>query len=189
MLVCLHQLFSRCAILKSHLQLWRFYCFFKHSRLVLIMSSVMIISLIGMLVYILLRISGSQLSVFKSVVGSVFLPSISTLNTNLWTDNSTTPSLVYLALSLSINVILTLVIALRLLWYRRQLHRIVFGGRYTSLYTSIVAMFVESASIYALVALVSIISLAANSPVQVALLPMLGQLQASDIPSHFAQRY
>ncbi len=95
---------------------------------------------------------------------------------NLWTDNSTALSLAYLILSFSTNVILTFAIALRLLCIRRTMRK-ALGDRSSIIYTSIVAMFVESASLYTVVALICIVACGVSSPLQNALLPMLGQLQ------------
>ncbi len=108
---------------------------------------------------------------------------ISLLSINLWTDRSTALSLAYLALSLSINVTLTLAIVSRLIYFRRLLPKYFGDASIRSVYTSIVAMFVESASLYTLVAFSCIIACGVNSPVQNALLPMLGQLQVSN-PFH-----
>ena len=108
------------------------------------------------------------------MVGSVFLPQISTLNVNLWTKNSTAPSLGYLTLSLSINVVLTIVIAVRLLWIRRRFKAYPTGNR---LCISVATMFIDSAAMHAVIAFICIIALAVSSPVQIALLPMLGQIQ------------
>ncbi|KAI0777792.1 hypothetical protein BD413DRAFT_441825, partial [Trametes elegans] len=111
------------------------------------------------------------------VVGSAFLDDIGKLGTNLWTNAETAPSLAYLSLSLSINVLLTVPIVWRIITVRREIAS-VLGKRQAEIYTSIVAMLIESASLYTITALVSIIACAAQSPLQNAILPMLGQLQA-----------
>ncbi|KAI0711299.1 hypothetical protein C8Q76DRAFT_735927 [Earliella scabrosa] len=137
--------------------LYRFFAFFRFSSCVRAMSVCMLLSLI--------------------VLGGVSLPNISMLSANLWTDHSTALSLAYLTLSLSINVVLTITIACRLLKLRNTFPNFL-GDRSGCLYTYIVTMFVESASLYSIVAIVTIVACGINSPIQNALLPMLGQLQA-----------
>ena len=114
-----------------------------------------------------------------AVLGGVSLPNISMLSANLWTDHSTALSLAYLTLSLSINVVLTITIACRLLKLRNTFPNFL-DDRSGCLYTYIVTMFVESASLYSIVAIVTIVACGINSPIQNALLPMLGQLQVRD---------
>ncbi|TFK89670.1 hypothetical protein K466DRAFT_597605 [Polyporus arcularius HHB13444] len=137
---------------------YRFFVLFRFSRCVLMVGILVLASLV--------------------VLGIVSMRNISLLSINLWTDRSTTLSLAYLALSLSINVTLTLAIVSRLIYFRRLLPKSIGDASIRSMYTSVVAMFVESASLYTLVAFSCIIACGVNSPVQNALLPMLGQLQA-----------
>ncbi|KAI0765160.1 hypothetical protein C8Q74DRAFT_1371012 [Fomes fomentarius] len=137
--------------------LYRFYVIYQRQMWALLLSILMLVSLIG--------------------VGTVSLPNISMLIVNLWTDNSTALSLAYLILSFSINVILTFAIAFRLLCIRRTMRK-ALGDRSSIIYTSTVAMFVESASLYTIVALICIVACGVSSPLQNALLPMLGQWQA-----------
>ncbi|KAI1798094.1 hypothetical protein LXA43DRAFT_8780 [Ganoderma leucocontextum] len=109
-------------------------------------------------------------------VGSKFLPNISQLAENLWTDTTTVPSLAYLSLSLSINIILTAAIILRLLWHRHTFRQF-YGNQDDRMYTFAVCIIVESALPYTAVAILTVVACGINSPMQNALLPMLGQLQ------------
>lgn len=84
----------------------------------------------------------------------------------------------YMALSLSINTTLTLLIIGRLIFLRRQLTKII-GPSHSRTYTSVVALLIESASLYTIVALMTVIACGVSSPMQYVLLPMLGQLQVS----------
>ncbi|OBZ77603.1 hypothetical protein A0H81_02403 [Grifola frondosa] len=137
--------------------LYRFFIVFRCATLSIVACIVMLLSLI--------------------VVGSIFLPNISSLILNLWTNTSTVPGIAYLTLSLSLNVILTFAIVGRLVYLRRQSRKI--GGPGCGVvYTSSVAILVESASLYTVVAFICVIACGVNSPLQNALLPMLGQLQA-----------
>ncbi|KAI0372065.1 hypothetical protein BV20DRAFT_940713 [Pilatotrama ljubarskyi] len=137
--------------------LYRTYVLYKFSRTMLALCVITLLALLG--------------------VGSAFLRDIGMLGLNVWTSAETAPPLAYLSLSFSINVVLTLVIVLRLLYVRRELTA-ALGSRHTRIYTSIVAMLVESASLYTIVTLISIIACAKRKPLQNAVLPMLGQLQA-----------
>ncbi|TCD68760.1 hypothetical protein EIP91_009906 [Steccherinum ochraceum] len=107
--------------------------------------------------------------------GCTFVPQIASLGSNLWTDISTAPGIAYLTLSLSINTILTFLIVGRILYIGRRLR--CFGPRYGQ-YTSVVALIIESAALYTFWALISVIACGVNSPLQFALLPALGQVQA-----------
>ncbi|KAJ3527001.1 hypothetical protein NM688_g8186 [Phlebia brevispora] len=111
------------------------------------------------------------------VTGCVFYPQIAGLGLNRWTDMATAPAVIYLALSYSLNVTLMVLIIWRVLQVRWTLRQSL-GKHHGKIYTSIVALIIESASLYVVVALMSVISCGINSPMQYALLPMLGQLQA-----------
>ncbi|RPD65633.1 hypothetical protein L226DRAFT_236848 [Lentinus tigrinus ALCF2SS1-7] len=139
---------------------YRFFALFRFSRFVLIVAAMVLVSLVGL--------------------GIVSMRNISLLSVNLWTDRSTVLSLAYLTLSLSINVTLTLAIVSRLIYFRHRLRNLkIYGDTYLRrMYTSVVAMFVESAALYTVVAISCIVAFRMNSPVQNALLPLLGQLQA-----------
>lgn len=107
----------------------------------------------------------------------IFFPNIASLGINLWANSpSLAPGIAYMALSLSINTILTLLIIIRLLQLRRVLFRTI-GSSYSQTYTSLVALLVESAALYTIVALMTVITCGVGSPIQYVLLPMLGQLQ------------
>ncbi|THH32554.1 hypothetical protein EUX98_g1618 [Antrodiella citrinella] len=110
------------------------------------------------------------------VTGSVFTPSIASLGSNLWTDISTAPGIAYLTLSLCINTVLTLLIVGRIIYIGRHLRQL--GTLQNTQYTSIITLLVESAALYTFWALISVIACGVSSPVQFALLPALGQLQA-----------
>lgn len=91
---------------------------------------------------------------------------------------SVAPGIAYMALSLSINTILTVLIIGRLLLLRRQLAKIL-PHVHNHMYTSVVALLIESAALYTIVALLTVIACGVGSSMQYVLLPMLGQLQVS----------
>ncbi|KAI0336838.1 hypothetical protein GY45DRAFT_1377537 [Cubamyces sp. BRFM 1775] len=137
--------------------LYRTYVLFKYSKIAVVSCILTIASLI--------------------VIGSVFLKDTETLSVHLWTDTITIPPLAYLTLSFLANVVLTLVIVARIMLLRRRIVQIL-GVLHTTTYTSVATMLIESASLYSVVAAICIFACALQSPLQNALLPMLGQLQA-----------
>ncbi|KIP10746.1 hypothetical protein PHLGIDRAFT_125269 [Phlebiopsis gigantea 11061_1 CR5-6] len=116
-------------------------------------------------------------SIALIITAGTCFPQIAGLGVNLWTGISIGPGIAYMALSLSINTILTMLIIGRLLFLRRQISR-TFGPASSEIYTSVVALLIESASLYTIVALMTVIACGVGSPMQHVLLPMLGQLQA-----------
>ena len=99
----------------------------------------------------------------------------------LWTLQSSQPGLSfysalplaygtsYYAISLSVNIVLTLLITLRLLQYRRTVVQAV-SAEYARHYVSLVAVLIESAALYSVFALVFLITYAVNNPLnQIAL--------------------
>ncbi|CCM00774.1 uncharacterized protein FIBRA_02816 [Fibroporia radiculosa] len=103
------------------------------------------------------------------VLGCCFTTSFASLITNIWTHTPTGAVFACLSLSLALNIILTAMIVGRIL-------RIVYRS---SLLVDVVGVLVESASLYAIISLVTIIMLAVNNgPAQATTLPFLGQIQA-----------
>lgn len=90
-----------------------------------------------------------------------------------WASSSARFTIAYWSLTLSLNVILTTLIAGRL-WYMRQEIRGIFGKEHAKTYTSIMAMLIESASIITVFDLIFVVSYARNSNVQNLALPPLG---------------
>ncbi|EKM57223.1 uncharacterized protein PHACADRAFT_27907 [Phanerochaete carnosa HHB-10118-sp] len=129
-----------------------------------------------------LRLSARKPNFGPGLCGSKFGGTlcIAGLGVNLWSDMAATPGIAYMALSLSINTTLTLLVICRLLYLRRKLSRIFepHGSEQRDIYTSLAAMLIESATLYTAVALMTVIACGLSSPMQYVLLPMLGQLQA-----------
>lgn len=113
-------------------------------------------------------------------MGSYFIHTIAVNGIDFWTSCELTPCITYLTLSFGINLVFTVGIISRLYHIRRKYGRIL-GPEVARVYTSIVAMLIESASLYTVVALLAIIACARRIPMQDALLPMLGQLQVNPL--------
>lgn len=110
-----------------------------------------------------------------------FFKNITSLGINLWTNSpSITPGIAYMAVSLSVNTILTLLIIFRILLIRRNLRQAL--STHSQTYTSIIALLIESAALYTIVGLMTVVTCGVGSPIQYALLPMLGQLQVNLSP-------
>jgi hypothetical protein len=86
----------------------------------------------------------------------------------------------YWAISISMTVILTALIAGRLLFMRYRLDKLV-GARTSTPYVTITAMLVESAALYSINGLIFLVSYGVNSPSQNLWLPLLGQTQVRTI--------
>lgn len=106
----------------------------------------------------------------------------------LWTLQSSQPGLSlysalpmaygtsYYVISLSVNILLTILITVRLVMYRRKISKILpsLDGNH---YLSLAAIFVESAALYSIIALAFIISYAVNNPINQIFLSMASSAQ------------
>ena len=70
----------------------------------------------------------------------------------------------YFAISLSLNIILTVMIAGRIWYYQRSVATAI-GGEFAIHYTSITTMFVESAAIYSVTSLLLLITFTMGNPI------------------------
>lgn len=86
-------------------------------------------------------------------------------------------ALAYWSISIATTLLLTVLIVCRLLFMRYKLRKVLSADDRNSPYTSLSAMLIESAFLYAVTALIFIITFAKNDPVQNLVLPVLGQVQ------------
>ncbi|KAH0831410.1 hypothetical protein J3R83DRAFT_14080 [Lanmaoa asiatica] len=82
----------------------------------------------------------------------------------------------YFCVSLAINIVVTLLIVIRLLLYRRAMVQLLGPGHATEC-TTVVAMLVESAAVYATFSLLFLIPFAMNNPVSYTFIQVLGEAQ------------
>ncbi len=94
---------------------------------------------------------------------------------NLWSRVTVQFILPYWALSISLNVFLTLMISFRLLRMRRAA-RMILSAEHAKTYTSVITMIIESAALFSITSLWFIICYAMGSNVQNLILPVLDQL-------------
>ncbi|KAG2125017.1 hypothetical protein DEU56DRAFT_585563 [Suillus clintonianus] len=84
----------------------------------------------------------------------------------------------YTCVALAINIFVSLLTVLRLLYLRRRISKI-FGPSHGAIYTSISAIVIESASIYSICSLLYLIPFAVHNPLSYAFLQILGEAQVS----------
>ena len=113
----------------------------------------------------------------------------------LWTLQSSQPGLSfysalplaygtsYYAISLSINIVLTILIVIRLIQYRKTAMA-ALPEEHAKHYLSIVTVLVESAALYSIFALLFLITYAINNPINQV---MLGIAQATQVSTLFIE--
>ncbi|KAJ7074788.1 hypothetical protein C8F01DRAFT_925160, partial [Mycena amicta] len=120
------------------------------------------------------------LMLLGSVISSLALIITSfKLEDSFWAARSVQFGTAYWSLSVSLNILLTLLISGRIIWLRRRIPSSLGpGAREAAHYFSAVTMLIESAALYALVGLIFLITYARASTVQNLVFPILGQVEA-----------
>ncbi|KLO11089.1 hypothetical protein SCHPADRAFT_831580 [Schizopora paradoxa] len=95
-------------------------------------------------------------------------------NSSFWSTVTVQFAVPYYSLSMSLNIIISLIIAFRLLHMRRMIAPL--GNEHTKVYTSVAAMIIESAALFSGTSLIYIICYARNSNVQNLVQPVLDQV-------------
>lgn len=104
----------------------------------------------------------SNTSLVSLATGTLFLLQVSA--NSPWVDGgSINWTIPFFSLSLSLNIIITIAIVLRLLLFRRQIV-LLLGKDHGTQYTSIAAMIVESAAIFSTFSLLFLVPFALNHP-------------------------
>ncbi|EED84965.1 predicted protein [Postia placenta Mad-698-R] len=85
-------------------------------------------------------------------------------------------TIIYFATTLALNVMVTVFIATRLLYYQRRA-RTVFGGMHLPHYSNLASILVESAALYSIFSILFVVPLALNNPLGSVFLQALGQVQ------------
>ncbi|KAF9234665.1 hypothetical protein BU15DRAFT_65517 [Melanogaster broomeanus] len=112
------------------------------------------------------------------VLGTFFLVQISSPASSPYFNSSTRVNwtLPYFFLSLAINIVVTIVIVVRLLIYRRRMIQLL-GPGHESDTTTVVAVLIESAAVHSTFSLLFLIPFAIDSPVSNAFLQVVGETQ------------
>jgi len=127
-----------------------------------------------------------QVAPILSVPAVAYLGSIATVILYAWVTISPTGlyspaadhmGLVYFSVSLSLNILLTLMIATRLFLHRRKT-RAVLGDKATAHYASVMSIFIESGALYGVLSLVLLIAYALQSPVEDVFIALVPSVQA-----------
>lgn len=91
-------------------------------------------------------------------------------------------TLSYFFFELATNIIVSILIVLRLYFYRLRTKNALVGPGYVAEHTSIESMIVESAAIYSTFSLLFLIPFAISSPVANVFMQVLGEAQVSILP-------
>lgn len=110
------------------------------------------------------------------VVGVFCLLQDSSRISSPWVSTGINPTVAYFALQLALNITVTALIVLRLLFIRSRTTRLL-GVEFASHYTSVVAMVVESAALYTTFILLFLVPFIVNDPIQNVFVQVLGPMQ------------
>lgn len=105
----------------------------------------------------------STKTLFVVVMGTLWTLQSSQPGLSLYSKSPQAYGTSYYAISLGVNVILTILITIRLFMYRRMILD-VLPEEHARYYVSLATIMVESAALYSVLALVSIITYAINNP-------------------------
>ncbi|EMD34961.1 hypothetical protein CERSUDRAFT_116481 [Gelatoporia subvermispora B] len=97
-------------------------------------------------------------------------------NSSLWANNTLDFSVPFWSLSMSLNILLTILLVTRLLYMRRRIIA-TLGRQYGQMYTGIAAMIVESALPYALVSFIFVVLYGLNNTAANLFIPLVSQVQ------------
>ncbi|KAJ6482590.1 hypothetical protein C8R45DRAFT_1062954 [Mycena sanguinolenta] len=111
------------------------------------------------------------------IMSAILIVILSRPGNTFWTALSVKLAIPYWAISISMTVILTALIAGRLLFMRYRLKKLV-GTSSSMPYITITAMLVESAAIYSINGIIFLVAYGLNDPSQNLWLPLLGQTQS-----------
>ena len=111
-------------------------------------------------------------------------------DSDVWGGAAVRSGLPYFSISLSLNILLTLLIVARLAMHERYI-RNALGTRSESsgLYETIITVLVESCAIYAVTSLLFVVPWGAKSHVADIFLPILAQVQVRTLVSGFPLRF
>ncbi|TFK55089.1 hypothetical protein OE88DRAFT_1642333 [Heliocybe sulcata] len=109
-------------------------------------------------------------------MGTLLLTQVSQPGLSIWSDSSVNFALAYFSISLTLNILTTVLILARLMYHRLEVTRSL-GHAYGTYYTSVAAMLVESASLYAACSLLFLVPYVLNHPLQNIFMQVLSQVQ------------
>ncbi|GBE89273.1 hypothetical protein SCP_1502810 [Sparassis crispa] len=95
---------------------------------------------------------------------------------SLWASATLNFSIAYWSMSMSLNILLTILLITRLFWMRRKIINTPLGKKYGKTYTGIATMLLESALPYGLVSLVFIILYGLGNTAENLFIPLASQI-------------
>lgn len=116
-------------------------------------------------------------------MGIITLYKSSRPGSNLWAGLTVNFGLPYFSISVSLNILLTLMISFRLLWHNRKFNLATSSS--SGFYNRIVGMLVESCALYALFSILFITTYGAGNYASDLFLPILSQVQVRHLCYRF----
>lgn len=117
-------------------------------------------------------------NVADTAMGIMFIYQTSQPNSSIWSSVAIDFGLPYFSISLSLNILLTLVIVSRLILHNRNIRKAMGAPPGASgLYKTIITVLVESSALYAVNSLLFVAPWGANSHVADIFLPILAETQ------------
>jgi hypothetical protein len=120
------------------------------------------------------------LTFYSTALGILFLKQVGTVSQSPWDSSGINFTIPYYTMSLALNIIVTIMIVFRLLFYRHRITR-VMGSTHGSQYTSLVAMIIESAAIYSSFSILFLVPFAVSNPLAQLFLQALSPVQVCRI--------
>ncbi|KAJ7739989.1 hypothetical protein DFH07DRAFT_839566 [Mycena maculata] len=117
--------------------------------------------------YVVLTIP-SMMYMASIALGTLFLKQVGTVSASPWDTPGVNWTIPYYTMSLSLNILVTILIVIRLLVCRAQITR-AMGKTHGAQYTSLAAMIIESAAIYSSFSLLFLVPFALNTTTSAAL--------------------
>ncbi|KAF9467896.1 hypothetical protein BDZ94DRAFT_1287535 [Collybia nuda] len=110
------------------------------------------------------------------IMGTLFLVQVSAPASSIWATNSINFTLPYFCISLALNIVSTIAIVSRLLYYRHRTAS-TLGTAHGTQYTTIASMLVESAAVYSISSLLFLVPFIVEHPIQNVFLGLLSPAQ------------
>ena len=151
-------------------------------RLIVALGSILFIATVGMCKTYLYHSHHPDPSLVTSTIWLVVVSSPSPPSSGWMSFSFLFP---YLSVDLAINIFISLLIVLRLLFHRRRISE-ALGPGHGAIYASFAIIIVESASIYSICSLFYIIPYALNNPIAYLFVQILAEAQVSSHTSHFS---
>ncbi|KAF8812925.1 hypothetical protein BYT27DRAFT_7335314 [Phlegmacium glaucopus] len=126
-------------------------------------------------IWLVMAIPGLML-LASFITGIIYLDRISRPSSSPWANTNFT--LIYGIISLSLNIVLTLMIVIRLYLHRRNITKLL-GRRHAAHYTSIISILIESAAVLDVMVIFFLIPFAMGNPIANIPLSSMVQVQAT----------